>query len=291
MHQFGKKIKSSVIADGIYRYNDTYLKYIQVVRTFREFLPNLENIKYVDNTGVYILIGVNDLGQTVVYVGKSGNVLERVNKHKKDKDKDFFTELFIITTNDNSFGDSQASHIENMLYNRFRISPNIIVDNDVVPTKGNLNEDESEECENYGDTIINIISQASSGRFLITQFGKPQDSRFFLKGIKKCELIGTYIEGKLIIHKDSKVSKVLSKEAAQYVKRAREELVENGTFIEYKDLLILSRDWVYDDIQRATNILTGTNVTKCKELWKNYSNVSLQDFIDNNGKNEVNTSV
>lgn len=277
---FGKKIKSSLIKDGVYKYNDVYLKYIQVIRTYRECLSSLGDTPHLDGTGVYILLGVNDIGQTVVYVGKANNVLNRVNQHKDDADKGFFTEVFMVTTTDNSFGDSQASYIENMIYNRFRISPNIKVSNDVIPSKGNLNDDDSEDCENYGDTIINIISQAASGRFLVTQFGKAEHSKFFLKGIKNCELIATYTEGKFIVHKDSKVSRTISNGAPAYVKRGRDELIEKGVFIEFKDLMILGQDWTFDNVSQGTNILTGTSVSKSIELWQNYSGVTLKEYID-----------
>lgn len=277
---FGKKIKSSLVKDGVYKYNDVYLKYIQVIRTYRECLPSLVDVPHVDRTGIYILLGVNDLGQTIVYVGKGTDVLARVNQHKDDPSKDFFTEVFMVTTNDNSFGDSHVSYLENMIYNRFRISPNIRVSNDVIPSQGNVSEDEAEDCENFGDAIINIIAQASSGRFLVTQFGKSEHSKFFLKGIKGCELIATYTEGKLIVHKDSKVSRTLSNNAAAYVKRGREELIEQGVFIEYKDVLILGQDQTFDNVSMATNILTGTSVSKSVELWKNYNSVTLKDYID-----------
>lgn len=278
---FGKKIKSSLIKDGVYKYNDVYLKYIQVIRTYRECLSALQDVPHIDNTGIYILLGINDLGQTIVYVGKATDVHARVNQHKDDTDKDFFTEVFMVTTNDNSFGDSHVSYLENMIYNRFRISPNIRVQNDVIPPKGNLSEDEAEDCENFGDAIINIIAQAASGRFLVTQFGKSEHSKFFLRGVKGCELIATFTEGKLIVHKDSKVSRTTSNGAPAYVKRGREELLEKGVFITYKDILILGEDWTFESISNGTNILTGTSVTRSNELWKNYNGVTLKEYIDN----------
>ncbi len=281
---FGKKIKSSVIKDGVYRYNDVYLKYIQVIRTYRECLAELDDVDHINKTGVYILLGTNDYGQNMVYVGKAGNVIKRINQHKVDKDKEFFNELFMVTTNDDSFGDSYASYLENMIYNRFTISANIIVQNDVIPTKGNLSEDEAEYCENVGDTIISIISQAASGRFLVTQFGKSEHSKFYLKS-KNYELIATYVEGKLLVHKDSKVSRKISNECAAYVKRDREELIEAGILIEYKDQLIVGKDYTFDNVNKATNILAGATVGKADTLWKNYSGLTLKEYIDNGTNN------
>lgn len=282
---FGRKINSTCIKDGVYRYADRYLKYIQVIRTYRECLTSLDDVKHLDTSGIYILYGINDMGQMVVYVGKAIDVINRVSQHKDDEDKDFFTEVFFITTTDNSFGDSHLSYLENMIYNRFRISPNIVVYNDLIPTKGNLNEDEAEDCENFGDAIISIISQAASGRFLVTQFGKNENSRFYLKGIKGCEMTATYTEGKLIIHKDSQVSRTCTNSAPAYVKRNREELIENGTFIEYKNLLILSKDVTFENVTMATNTLTGTSVAKSSEIWKNYNGTTLKDYIDNGNNN------
>jgi hypothetical protein len=277
---FGKNIQSSHIREGIYKYFDVYLKYIQVVKVTRDKISHLDKIEHTNNAGVYILSGINEFGQIVVYVGKGGDVLDRIKAHKVDKKKSFFSEVFLITTTDKSFGDSHISYLENFLYNRLRLSSNIITNNKVVPTKSNLPAYEEEQYKNFGDSIVSIVTQASSGNILITRYGKPEDRVFKFKN-ETCDLIGTHDEGRFIIHKDSKVSKYVSDDAPMYVKNTRSELISNGTFIEFEDSLILSKDWYHDEIKRTINILLGKSSSNSLKSWKNESGLTLKEYIDN----------
>lgn len=274
-------ISVKIIDEDIYKYVESQRKYIQVIKTYRDKLYELKEIEHVDKPGIYFLIGANDFGQTVVYVGKAINVYERIVQHTKTVDKDFFTEMYLITCIDNTFGDSQISYLENFMYNRFRISPSIVVYNDVVPSKGLLNESDTDDCEVWGDVIVSIINQSSNGRLLITQHGRKEESRFILKGIKKCELVMTYAQGRYIIHKDSKISRTLCSNANSYMKSEREKFIQSGQFVEYKDFMILNDSLVFDNINQATNLLTGMYVGNADTKWVNYNNVTLKDYIEN----------
>lgn len=278
-------ISVTIIEEDIYKYTESQRRYIQVIKTYREKLKSLKNVAHVDKTGIYLLLGVNDFGQNIVYVGKAVNVYERVVQHTKDEDKNFFSEVYLITSTDNTFGDSQASYLENFMYNRFRISPSIIVANDVVPFKTTMNDADTNDCEIWGDVIVGIISQSSNARLLITQFGRREETKFILKGIKKCELAMTYVKGRYIVHKDSKISRTLCSNPTSYMKSERDRFIETGQFIEYKDFMILANDIVFDSIGQATNILTGVNVSNANMRWMNYNQVTLKDYIENGNNN------
>lgn len=62
-------------------------------------------------------------GENVVYVGQAGvrkngeGILFRLQEHKRNPDKDYWTEAVVFTTSNNSFGPTEISYLENRFCN------------------------------------------------------------------------------------------------------------------------------------------------------------------------------
>ena len=276
---FGKHIESTHLKVGIYEYIDVVAKHIQIVKTTRGKISQLDKIEHTSSPGVYILNGINETGQIVVYVGKSGDVLDRVKTHKSDKKKNFFTEVFLITTKDNSFSDAHISYLENFLYDRLSLASNIVINNSTAPARSNVSSRDKDIYSKYGDSIVSIIHSASTGNIFSTRHGKPENAIFELKS-DTCDLIGTYDNGIFIIHQGSKFPNNIDPKAPLYVKNIRAELLENGTFVEFEDSLVLTKDWHHDEINRTINILLGKSVTKATKFWRNEDGLTLLQYVN-----------
>lgn len=71
-------------------------------------------------SGVYFLFGESDqTGDNMVYIGQAGvrkngeGILYRLQEHKRNPDKDYWTEAVVFTTSNNSFGPTEISYLEN----------------------------------------------------------------------------------------------------------------------------------------------------------------------------------
>jgi len=78
----------------------------------------------LSQSGVYFLFSTNDqTGENVVYVGQAGvrkngeGILYRLQEHKRNPDKDYWTEAVVFTTSNNSFGPTEISYLENRFTN------------------------------------------------------------------------------------------------------------------------------------------------------------------------------
>ena len=93
----------------------------KIPRTGIEKCKNREDLKW---SGVYFLFGVSDdTGENIAYIGQAGirkngeGILYRLMEHKRNPDKDYWTEAVVFTTSNNSFGPTEISYLENKFCN------------------------------------------------------------------------------------------------------------------------------------------------------------------------------
>ena len=109
-------------------------------------------------SGVYFLFGASeDTGESVVYVGQAGvrkngeGLLYRLQEHKRNPDKDYWTEAVVFTTSNNSFGPTEISYLENRFCSLALEAKRYIVKNGNEPYLGNVTEEKESELEEFID--------------------------------------------------------------------------------------------------------------------------------------------
>jgi len=112
----------------------------------------------LSQSGVYFLFGASDqTEEMVVYIGQAGvrsngnGILCRLQEHKRNPDKDYWTEAIVFTTSNNSFGPTEISWLEH----RFTVMANeakrYAVKNGNDPSPGNVTEEKQSELEEFVD--------------------------------------------------------------------------------------------------------------------------------------------
>lgn len=109
-------------------------------------------------SGVYFLFGMSDeTGKNVVYIGQAGarkngeGILNRLQEHKRNPEKDYWTEAIVFTTSNNSFGPTEISYLENRFCNLAVSANRYEVKNGNDPTLGNITEEKECEMEEFID--------------------------------------------------------------------------------------------------------------------------------------------
>ena len=109
-------------------------------------------------SGVYFLFGTSEeTGDAVVYVGQAGvrkngeGILYRLQEHKRNPDKDYWTEAVVFTTSNNSFGPTEISYLENRFTNLALAAKRYTIKNGNDPTLGNITEEKESELEEFLD--------------------------------------------------------------------------------------------------------------------------------------------
>ena len=115
-------------------------------------------------SGVYFLFGVtDDTGKGVVYIGQAGarkngeGILNRLLEHKRNPEKDYWTEAVVFTTSNNSFGPTEISYLEKRFCNLAIMANRYDVKNGNDPTPGNITEEKECEMEEFIDNAKVIM--------------------------------------------------------------------------------------------------------------------------------------
>lgn len=124
------------------------------------------------------LFGTSDeTGKGLVYIGQAGarkngeGILNRLQEHKRNPDKDYWTEAIVFTTSNNSFGPTEISYLENRFCNLAIEANRYDVKNSNDPTPGNITEEKESEMEEFIDYAKVIMG--TLGHKLFEPISKP----------------------------------------------------------------------------------------------------------------------
>lgn len=155
----------------------------------------------LDQSGVYFLFGTSDeTGEDVVYVGQAGarnngdGILSRLSEHKRNPDKDYWTEAVVFTTRDNYFGATEISWLEKHFVDLASDAKRFTVKNSNTPNEGNVTEEKQSELEefvNYAKIVMGVLGykvfepivtvRANIQDFSNKQIKNENDILFYLK--------------------------------------------------------------------------------------------------------------
>ena len=99
----------------------------------------------------------------VIYIGQAGarkngeGILYRLQEHRKNPDKDYWSEAVVFTTSNNSFGPTEISYLENRFCAMANNAHRYIVKNGNEPTQGNVTEEKESELEEFIEYVKIIM--------------------------------------------------------------------------------------------------------------------------------------
>lgn len=112
----------------------------------------------LSQSGVYFLFGSDeDHESNMVYVGQAGvrksgeGVLCRLLEHKRNQNKDYWTEAIVFTTSNNSFGPTEISYLEHRFCSMAIDANRYAVKNANEPSAGHITEEKQSELEEFID--------------------------------------------------------------------------------------------------------------------------------------------
>lgn len=200
-------------------------------------LERCKDREHLKQSGVYFLFGQSDqTGENVVYIGQAGirkngeGILNRLQEHKKNPDKDYWTEAVAFTTSNNSFGPTEISYLENRFYNMAVAAKRYVVKNGNDPTSGNITEEKESELEEFIDYAIIIMGTLGHKIFLPidseTGNRKKETEPVLLFKNSKVNAKGKRSSDGFLVLKDSKISAKATKSCPPYIRNLRERYHE-----------------------------------------------------------------
>lgn len=255
----------------------------------RTALEQAKNIEALKQTGVYFLFSTSDETQeNIVYIGQAGvrkngeGILHRLQEHKHNPEKDYWTEAVVFTTSNNIFGPPEISYLENKYTKIATKSKRYIVKNANEPTLGNVTEEKESELEEFidytkivigalGYSIFEpIINEPTTGTTAQLLDNEPiLTLTIKTHTTQKIVAKGKQTSEGFVVLKGSKLKKKISKSASSGTLKNR-ELAKNH----YDENFILLEDILFTSPSAAASFITGSSVNGRKE-WKDANGKSI----------------
>lgn len=247
-------------------------------------------------SGVYFLFGISDqTGDSVAYIGQAGarkngeGILYRLQEHKRNVDKDYWTEAVVFTTSNNSFGPTEISYLENRFCKLAVESKRYDIKNGNDPTPGNITEEKESELEEFIDYAKIVMGTFGHKIFEpLTEKPKPipteesPEDKLILLLKRKSRKSGIVIEASckqtnegFVVLKGSRIETIDSESIPSGIKARREKakIDENGILKE--NILLRSPSY-------AAAFVIGGHVNGLME-WKTKDGISLKELENSEG--------
>lgn len=148
----------------------------------RDDLSRCQERSELKQSGVYFLFGSLADDEPLVYVGQAGSrkngngILLRLQEHDNVKE-DYWTDAVVITTQNNSFGPTEISYLENKFHTLAQNAQRYKLVNALEPCRGCVTEEKEVEMDEFVE-LTTLITGALGYRVFISLVpGKGQTEK------------------------------------------------------------------------------------------------------------------
>lgn len=254
-------------------------------------LADLKSRDEMKQSGIYFLFGRDEeKKKDITYIGqattrKNGEgVLLRVQEHTRDSHADYFNDVIILTTQNNSFGPTEISYLENRFTQLAKEAGRFIVKNGNEPNSGNVTEEKQSELDEVVENTLMIVGTLGYRVFVPmtkkTEKDLPYDQSTFLYLKRKSKKSNKVIEARcertsegFVVLEGSQIEVIDSNVIPISLQKLRKELIDTNVI---KDG-ILQEKQLFSSPSYAAAFVLGMN-TNGRIDWKNKDGKTLKEL-------------
>ena len=254
-------------------------------------LADLKSRDEMKQSGIYFLFGRDEEKQKdITYIGqattrKNGEgILLRVQEHTRDSHADYFNDVIILTTQNNSFGPTEISYLENRFTQLAKEAGRFIVKNGNEPNSGNVTEEKQSELDEVVENTLMIVGTLGYRVFVpMTKKAEkdlPYDQSTFLYLKRKSKKSNKVIEARcertsegFVVLEGSQIEVIDSNVIPISLQKLRKELIDTNVI---KDG-ILQEKQLFSSPSYAATFVLGMN-TNGRIDWKNKDGKTLKEL-------------
>ncbi|HWY89981.1 MAG TPA: GIY-YIG nuclease family protein [Solirubrobacteraceae bacterium] len=244
----------------------------------------------MSRTGAYVLVGPDPDGRRAqrIYVGEADNIRVRLDAHQKEKD--FWTHGYVLTTKDNSLNKAHVRYLEARLLELAEQADNAFLDNGTAPVPVRLSEPEIAEMETYLDNVlplfvlvgINVFEPAEA--LAATEPATESQSEPVADERAARLYLNTQLtkaegedrsRGFLVF--EGAVGRMEKKVMMPSYEQLRDRLVQEGILLENGEHVTLTKSHLFDSPSAAASVLSGGNKNGRIE-WRDAAGRTLKDL-------------
>ena len=251
------------------------------------YLSKCKERQDLKQSGVYFLFGDDEGDKPTVYIGQAGirkngeGVLFRVAEHLKGNFD--FNEVVILTTQNNSFGPTEISYLENKFTNMALETDRYKVKNGNDPNPGNVTEEKESELEDYVEYSKIILGVLGYKIFVPLiksdddEYNEEELSLYLSRKVKRSNATITAkckrtSEG-FVLLSGSTIEETDAEAIPPRIKEMRADAKKNGVI---KDG-VLTKNILFRSPSYASSFVLGIN-SNGRTNWKLKTGQSLKEF-------------
>ena len=240
----------------------------------RTALDKCKDIEILKQSGVYFLFGTDKEDNPVVYIGQAGirkngkGLLLRVQEPHTAIE--YWTEVVMFTTTNNSFGPTEISYLENRFRNMSVEAKRYSVKNGNDPNPGNLTEEKECELEEFID-YVKIVMGTLGHKVFEPFVTASTDEEVLYATRNNAKASGKRVSDGFVVLKGSSISEQTTKSCPDHVLKVR-----NKNADKIMDS-VLTEDILFSSPSGAAAFVCGCSANGNLE-WKNANGVPLKEI-------------
>ena len=232
----------------------------------RNYVKLSEDRNDLNNTGVYLLFGKNENGDSLAYIGEAENIKQRLLQHLGMKE--FWNESIVFISKDNNLNKAHIKYLESRLYEIAKDADRYILENSTKPTKSNISEPDQAEMEEFIDNLRLLANTMGHKIFesIVSKNDPVPNDEVFQISQKGLLAKGKPTNEGFVVFKGSTVSLQLGSVNTSII-ALREKLVSDGIIKVEENVAVLTKDVIFSSSSSAANIVLGVSANGPK-TWK-----------------------
>jgi len=231
----------------------------------------------LQSPGVYLLLGKDEEGNELVYIGEAESILTRLNSHLTNKD--FWNEVIIILSKDGNINKAHIKYLENRLHAIAFEVKRYKVENSVMPTKSSLSESDRSEMEVFIENIKVLVSTLG---YKIFDFKREvhvdASTRVFgITAQSGANAKGESVADGFLVLKGSKAVTTAMTSFPTSLQARKAQLIEIGMLKQIGAIFEFTEDYIFASPSTAAAIVLGRSANGLTE-WKLPTGKTLKSF-------------
>ena len=237
--------------------------------------------------GVYVLLGEDEeSGIPIIYIGEADEVLQRIDRHYREKD--FWQQAIIFTSQSNTLNKAQVRYLEVELVGLALVNDRYKLDNGQIDlTSPNLSEPDKAEVDWYLKEMLPLFPILGVTAFVKTETTTKDSAsvieyQFSSKTRGKTfKASGYETSNGFVVRKGSTTVLKLSSSAIGRLSAIRQELIDKKVLkaIPNSKGYKFTANYEFNSPSMAASVCMGSSVNG-RIMWKDKYNVSLKKHQD-----------
>jgi hypothetical protein len=235
------------------------------------------------STGVYLLLGKDEEGKDLVYIGEAESILKRLGQHLIQKD--FLNEAIVFISKDENLNKAHIKYLENRLHDIAKTANRYKLENNITPTQSSISESDRAEMEEFIENIKMLSSTLGHKVFEEKrEIGiKQKQNIFYIKAARGADAQGEPTSEGFVVFKGSKATGTTVPSFQHFI-NLRQRIINEGILIQSGENLEFKEDHIFSSPSSASSVILGRNSNGLTE-WKLNDGKTLKEFESNDKNN------